>query len=138
MLANQQRDGDSPIQNIVTGLREKKSRERITNGLRSFIAQDNHCAVEVGHLRKGQRPFQGLKKNRKYVKIIQGVLREGAADLTPRAEEVDTLIACINVDHIGENFGTAIGGRRLAHLLAKQLMKELKEVSGKSCIITEI
>ena len=28
------------------------------------------------------------------------VLREGADDLTPRAEEFGTLKACINVDHI--------------------------------------
>ena len=34
------------------------SRERITNGLRSFFAQDNHCAVEIGHLRRGQRSFK--------------------------------------------------------------------------------
>ena len=35
LLANQQRDDDSPIQNL-----------------------DNRCAVEVGHLRKGQRLFR--------------------------------------------------------------------------------
>ena len=66
LLANQH--DDSPIQNIVTGLREK-SRERITNGLRSFIALDNHCAVEVGHLRKGPLPFR--VKKRKKGKITQ-------------------------------------------------------------------
>ena len=53
-LANEQRDGDCPIQSIVTGL----SGERITNGLVSFIVRDNHCAVELHHLRKGQRPFK--------------------------------------------------------------------------------
>ena len=49
LLSNQQGDGDSPIQNIVAGLREKseKNTERTTKGLRSFTAQDNHCAVEV-------------------------------------------------------------------------------------------
>ena len=54
---------DSPVQNIVTGLRER-SREGIMNGLRSFIGLDNHKAVEVGHLRKGLRPFK-VKKKRK-------------------------------------------------------------------------
>ena len=44
LLANQQKDGDSPIQNIVKGLREK-SRQPVTNGLRSFIASDNDSAV---------------------------------------------------------------------------------------------
>ena len=60
---NQQRDGHSPIQSTVTGLREK-SRERITNDLTSFVALDNRCAVEVGHLREGQRLFS-VKKNHK-------------------------------------------------------------------------
>ena len=62
ILANQQRDGDSPIQNIVTGLGER-SRECVMNGLRSFIDLDNQRAVEVGHLRRGLRPFK--VKNRK-------------------------------------------------------------------------
>ena len=97
LLAKQQRDGDSPIQNIVTGLREK-SRERITNGLRSFTASDNYCAVEVGHLRRGQQPFKVIRQ--KISKDHSEVLREGADDLTLRAEEVDTQQACINVDHI--------------------------------------
>ena len=52
LLANQQKDGDSPIQNIVTGLHER-SRRGIMDGLRSFIRADNHRAVEVGHLRAG-------------------------------------------------------------------------------------
>ena len=51
LLANQQTDGDSPIQNIVTGLREI-SRDGIMSGLRSFIEIDNHSAVAVGHLRR--------------------------------------------------------------------------------------
>ena len=28
------------------------------NGLRSFIDSDNHRVVEVGHLRRGPRPFK--------------------------------------------------------------------------------
>ena len=48
LLANQQKDGDSQIQNIIMGMKEK-CRERIMNGLRSFIASDNYSAVEVGH-----------------------------------------------------------------------------------------
>ena len=51
LLANQQKDGDSPIQDIIMGLKEK-CRERITNELRSFIASDNHSAVEVGQVRR--------------------------------------------------------------------------------------
>ena len=47
LLANQERDGDSQIQNIVTGLQES-SREGIPIGLRIFIDLDNHSAVDVG------------------------------------------------------------------------------------------
>ena len=50
------------------------------------------------------------------------VLREGADDLTLTAEEVDTLQACIDVDHIGGTFvGTATGGRRLARFLPSNI-----------------
>ena len=82
-------------------LLRQESRERTTNSLRSFIAQDNHCAV--GHMRKGQRPFRVKKK--KIDEDYSEVLREGTDDLTSRAEEVDTFTACINVDHTGENVG---------------------------------
>ena len=51
LLANHQRDGDNPIQNFVTGLREKKGN----------VLRTNRCVVEVGHLRKGQRSFRVKK-----------------------------------------------------------------------------
>ena len=51
------------------------------------------------------------------------VPREGADDLTPRAEEFDTQKACINVDHIDENSGAACGERRLARYLASNLQR---------------
>ena len=52
LLANQQKDGDSPIQSIVTGLHEG-SRRGIMDGLRNFIAVDNRSSVDVGGLRRG-------------------------------------------------------------------------------------
>ena len=103
MLANKQRDGDSPILHIVTGLR--KSRERITNGLRSFIASDNHWAVGVGHLRRDQRVFKVIRP--KVSEDRSEVLREGTGALTLRAQEVDTHKACIN-DHIDEKMGPSL------------------------------
>ena len=39
LLTNQQRDGDSPVESIVTGLLEK-SRKGIMDGIRKFIAVD--------------------------------------------------------------------------------------------------
>ena len=52
LLANQQKDGDSPIQSIVTGLGER-SRKGIMESLRNFIKVDKHCA-----LNEGTRPFE--------------------------------------------------------------------------------
>ena len=94
LLANQRTDGDSPIQSKVTGLLERR-RKGIMDGLRSFIEMDNHSALDVGHLRKIQRPT--------FSENYPEVLREGADDLTLRAEELDTLEACINVVDIEEN-----------------------------------
>ena len=53
MLANQLKDG---------GLHER-SRRGIMKKLRSFMKEKNHCAVDVGHLRKGMRPFKVQKPN---------------------------------------------------------------------------
>ena len=108
LLANQQKDGDSPIQNIVTGLQDS-SRSGIMAGLRRFIQVDNHSAVDVGDLRRGARshPVQKPQFSEAYA---EAVIREGAHELTLRAEEVGTLKACINVDHLEEN---CTGGCRL-------------------------
>ena len=48
-LTNQQKDGDSPIQNIIMSLKEQ-CRKRITNGLRNFVTLDNYSAVEMDYL----------------------------------------------------------------------------------------
>ena len=66
------------------------------------ITSDNNSA-EVGHLRRGQRPFKVVRPTMN--RDSSEVLREGADDLTLRAEEFDTLKACINVDHIDKNLG---------------------------------
>ena len=67
-LANQQKDGDSPIQSIVTGLHES-TRRGITDGLRSFIEVDNRGALDVGGLRHG--PKDPCFKDRSSVKLSQ-------------------------------------------------------------------
>ena len=74
-----------------------RSRKGIMDGLRSFFEMDNHCALDVGHLRKGLRPFKVQKP--KFSEDSPEASREGADDLTQRAEEVNTLKACIT----GEN-----------------------------------
>ena len=60
VVGNQQKDDDSPIQRIVTGLHER-SRRGIMDYLRSFIKEDNHSAVDVGHLRHGTRSLKVQK-----------------------------------------------------------------------------
>ena len=57
LLANQQEDGDGPIQSIVTNLREE-SRKGLTDGLREFIKIDNHRALEERHLKEGLGTFK--------------------------------------------------------------------------------
>ena len=52
LLANQQKDGDSPIQSIVTCLHERR-RRGIMDGPRRFIDADNRSAVDEGDLRRG-------------------------------------------------------------------------------------
>ena len=47
LLANQQKDGESPIQSIPAGLHER-SRRGIMDGLGRFIDADSHSAVDVG------------------------------------------------------------------------------------------
>ena len=60
LLANQQSDGDSPVQSVVTGLHER-SRKGTMDGLRKNVEIDNHSAVDVGQLSEGRRPFKVRK-----------------------------------------------------------------------------
>ena len=57
LLANQQKDGDDPIQRIVTRLHER-SRRGIMDVLRRSIEADSTGAVDVGLASCGARPFQ--------------------------------------------------------------------------------
>ena len=75
------------------------------DGLRSFIEKiDNHSALDVGHLHKGQRPFKVQRP--KFSGDNSEVLREVADDLTLRAEEVNTLQASMLI-----TFWVTVGDR---------------------------
>ena len=102
------------------GLKET-CRERGTNGLRNIIASDNISAVEVGHMRRGQRRFKVVRP--KVNGDCSEVLREGADDLTLRAEEFDTLKACINVDHTVKFFRCRFCWTQIGTHFAKKLTK---------------
>ena len=54
LLANQQKDDDSPIRSIATGLHER-SRRDFMDVLRRFLEADNHSAADVGNLRRGTK-----------------------------------------------------------------------------------
>ena len=104
LLANQQKDGDGPIQSIVTGFC-KKSRKGLTEGLRNFIQVDNHRAHVVGYLREGLGSFKVREEGYPEVKV-----RESPDEMTLGAEEVGSWTSCINVDHIEkEKWGFSLG-----------------------------
>ena len=86
------------MQNIVKNL-GKESRKGLTDGLREFIHIDNERALDVGYLNRSTGTFKVRKP-----KVPEGcpevTVRGNADELTLRAEEVGTLKAFVNVDHI--------------------------------------
>ena len=89
LLANQQKDGDSPIQSFVTAGLHERSGRGIMNGLRRFIEADNHSGVDVGDLRCGTKSVQ-VKKPKFSETFPEATVREGAYEISLRADEVGT------------------------------------------------
>ena len=98
IFANQEKDGDSPIESIITGL-HVRSRRDILGGLRKFIEADNHSAVDVGDLRRGTKSVE-VKKLKFSETFPVAAIREGADELTLRADEVGSQRAFINTESI--------------------------------------
>ena len=77
----------------------KENRKGLADSLREFIEVDNGRALDVGSLHQGTRTFQVRKP-----KVPEGcpevTVRANSDELTLRAEEVGTLKAYVNVDHI--------------------------------------
>ena len=76
---------------MVTALHRvfrERSRQGMMEGLRNKKV-DNHCALEVSHLKKGTRSFE----------VRRPKCEEGRPE-TLRAEEVGFQKSCINVDHV--------------------------------------
>ena len=95
LLVNQQKDGDKTV---VQGLQEG-SPLRILDGLRKFIMVYNHEAVKVGE----------LQKNVEYRRVVtpkfttdspEAVVREGADELTMRADEESALHTLIDTTNL--------------------------------------
>ena len=131
LLANHQKDGDSPIQSIVTGLCER-SRTGIMEGLRNFIKVENHSALDVGHLEEGIRPFE-VRRPKFKEGGPEASIREGPKELTLRAEEVGSQKSCFNVDHIAEDKWDRPWLTLTGIPFAKQSTKELKAANGRNC-----
>ena len=98
LLTNQQKDGDCPVESIVTGVREK-SRRGMMDGLRKFTEVDNHEAAKVDGLRHGINSVQVVKP-RFTAESAEAVIREGADALTLRAEEVGVRRTFVDATHV--------------------------------------
>ena len=99
LLANQQKDGGTPMQSIVTSLQER-SRRGITDGPRRFIQPDSHSAVDVGDLCRSTKSLP-VKKKQQFSEVFpEATTREGAGELTVRGDEAGTQRAFINTEQI--------------------------------------
>ena len=76
-----------------------RSRKGLTEGLREFIHIDNQRALEVGHLSQGMGTFK-VRKQKVSRRMPGGNGQEHSDELMLRAEDVGTLKAYVNVDHI--------------------------------------
>ena len=58
LLADQQKDGDSPVHSIVKKDFVKQTGKALMEGLRNFIEVDKHSALDLGYLKEGTRSFE--------------------------------------------------------------------------------
>ena len=129
LLARQQKDGDSPTQSTVASLHER-SRRGIMDGLRRFIRADNHSAVDVGDLRSFE-----VQKPQISDGFIKAAIREGADELTLRADEVDTQRTFTDTEHNEFEVRTAASLCGLAKLQTAKALWAMKPAwdRGEEC-----
>ena len=108
LLANQEKDGESPVQSMVTGLCAR-SRKGIMEGLSNFIKVDNHCASDVGHLTEGIRRFQ-VQRPMCLKRVPRGV-NQGRSRGTDAESGGSWLPEIVHQcrSHSGGQVGTALG-----------------------------
>ena len=58
LLADQQKDGDSPVHSIVKKDFVKQTGKALMEGLRNFIEVNKHSALDLGYLKEGTRSFE--------------------------------------------------------------------------------
>ena len=104
------------------------------DGLRRFIKADNHRAVDVGHLRQGTRSREVLEPNFSEA-FPEAAIREGADELTLRADEVGTA----GLHQHRTTLSSKDADRWLMRTgmpSAMQSTKKLKGKNGKNCSVT--
>ena len=107
-------------------------------GLRNFVKMDIHCALEVGHLKEGTSSFE-VRRPKCEEESTEVFIREGAEELTLRAEEVGYQKSCINVDHIAQDrwdctwwmlIGMPSAGRSAKEFKGNEHYEELSRKAG--------
>ena len=99
LLSNQQRDGDSLVASIVTGLREKS---------RKGIMTDPGSSSKWSILRQGTKSVEVVEL-RFIADFPEAVIREGAEELTLRVEEVGSRRTFIDSTHVeAERWGAPL------------------------------
>ena len=129
LLANQH-DGDSLVKVLVTGL-QQRSRLKVIAELRKFITMDSRQAVKTGDLEKTQESLPVVKPQFT-ADFPEAVVREGADELTLRAEEQGMLRTFIDTADVGESRWRP----PLDWHAARPSRKSSRERSGKNCTVS--
>ena len=104
------------------------------DGLRRFTQADNHSAVDVGDLRQGTRSRK-VQKPQFSEAYPEATIREGADELTLRADEVGTQRAFINTEHTEfERWGPPLVDADW-DAFCQAIYKKSEDKNGKRCII---
>ena len=110
LWANQQKDGDSPVNMVVHGFPEK-SRLQIMDGLRRFVMVDNREAVKVCELDKKVKSSKVVEP-KFTADFAEAVVGEGADELTLRADEEGALHTFIDTTNVVDKiWGPPIVGK---------------------------
>ena len=92
LLANQQKDGDSPVQSIVAKLCQR-NRKGLVEGLKNFIEVDNRSALDVGDLKKGTRSCE-VRRPKCEEEGHDVSIREGPEEWKPLLVDADWHAFC--------------------------------------------
>ena len=101
-LATQQQGEDGPAQILVEGLQER-SRLKMVEESRRFIATDNHEAIKIGDLERVRESLPVVKPNFT-ADFPCAVVREGGAgELALRREEEGMLRTFVDTTDVGDS-----------------------------------